>query len=305
MLSSLKKFKGVVALGGILAVLYIAIVHVYFVQRSDVCTVVKAETFDMVKFFRYNHTDDFVCVNGYVRSIESVTYTDTFYFSISAKLAKQLKAPFYSDTGFIENNVEELASFFNTSKNAPNLCCKNIFNASFSDLESICENKKVKTTSKEYIEMTKNCSHFKISRGYITKPLTTFEEQFPLAYSILMYRDVEQSERLLRAIYRPQNSYCIHVDRKSAAKIYDAMTAIANCFDNVFVASGRYDVQWGTMTVLEPEILCMKELWNKNKTWKYFINLTGQEFPLRTNHELVKILAAFNGANDVEAISNG
>jgi hypothetical protein len=45
----------------------------------------------------------------------------------------------------------------------------------------------------------------------------------------------------------------------------------------------------------------MEELWKRHKTWKYFINLTGQEFPLKTNYELVKILQAYNGANDVEA----
>ena len=43
----------------------------------------------------------------------------------------------------------------------------------------------------------------------------------------------------------------------------------------------------------------MEELWS-HKKWKYFINLTGQEFPLKTNLELVRILTAYNGANDLE-----
>ena len=33
--------------------------------------------------------------------------------------------------------------------------------------------------------------------------------------------------------------------------------------------------------------------------FRYFINLTGQEFPLRTNLELVRIARIFNGSNDV------
>jgi hypothetical protein len=37
----------------------------------------------------------------------------------------------------------------------------------------------------------------------------------------------------------------------------------------------------------------------KYKKWKYFINLTGQEFPLKTNQEIVKILKSYKGANDV------
>ena len=39
----------------------------------------------------------------------------------------------------------------------------------------------------------------------------------------------------------------------------------------------------------------------KYRKWKYFINLTGQEFPLKTNWELVQILKALNGTNIVEA----
>ena len=34
--------------------------------------------------------------------------------------------------------------------------------------------------------------------------------------------------------------------------------------------------------------------------WKYHINLAGQEFPLKTNLELVRILKAFNGSNLIQ-----
>ncbi|XP_064613401.1 beta-1,3-galactosyl-O-glycosyl-glycoprotein beta-1,6-N-acetylglucosaminyltransferase 3-like [Liolophura sinensis] len=37
--------------------------------------------------------------------------------------------------------------------------------------------------------------------------------------------------------------------------------------------------------------------------WRYFINLTGQEFPLKTNKELVEILTAYKGANDIRGTS--
>ena len=104
---------------------------------------------------------------------------------------------------------------------------------------------------------------------------------------------------LLRAIYRPQNYYCLHVDLKTAEDVQQAIKAVANCFHNVFLASRSLNVTWGQFSVLEPELICMQDLWN-HKDWRYFINLTGQEFPLRTNHELVKILTAYNGMNDVD-----
>ena len=154
----------------------------------------------------------------------------------------------------------------------------------------------------DYINLTANCTTFKDKRGYIMSSLTKLEADFPIAYSLLMFKDVQQAELLLRAIYRPQNIYCIHVDRKSDDGIFVVMKKISDCFENVFMAPERIDVRWGTFSVLEPELVCMEELLKRHKNWKYFINLTGQEFPLRTNHELVRILMTYNGANDIEGV---
>ena len=161
------------------------------------------------------------------------------------------------------------------------------------------EHPKVKSTSAEYMKLASNCTAFKQQRKYIVKPGSAEEENFPLAFSILTFRDVEQVERLLRAIYQPQNYYCIHVDSQSAPDIHEAIAAIADCFSNVFISSRSVKVKWATFSVLEPELVCMKDLWRYTK-WRYFINLTGQEWPLKTNGDLVKILKAYNGGNDVE-----
>ncbi|XP_059144077.1 beta-1,3-galactosyl-O-glycosyl-glycoprotein beta-1,6-N-acetylglucosaminyltransferase-like [Physella acuta] len=154
-------------------------------------------------------------------------------------------------------------------------------------------------SSRFYLNITENCEVFKSSRGYITCSMTQEEEEFPIAFSILVFKDIEMVERLLRAIYRPQNYYCIHVDAKANKEFFLAVSAVAQCFTNVFLTAERVDVRWGKFSVLEPELMCMKQLWRYTK-WKYFINLTGQEFPLKTNAQMVKILTAFNGANDVE-----
>ncbi|KAH9514867.1 Beta-1,3-galactosyl-O-glycosyl-glycoprotein beta-1,6-N-acetylglucosaminyltransferase [Bulinus truncatus] len=66
-----------------------------------------------------------------------------------------------------------------------------------------------------YLNLTTNCELFQKQRGYIMCPLTSEEEDFPIAFTMLAYKDVEMVERLLRSIYRPQNYYCIHVDKKS------------------------------------------------------------------------------------------
>ncbi|KAJ8315953.1 hypothetical protein KUTeg_005967 [Tegillarca granosa] len=145
------------------------------------------------------------------------------------------------------------------------------------------------------------CNHFKSERGYITNSLTFEEEYFPIAYSIVVFKDEAQVERLLRAIYRPQNFYCIHIDIKSSNSFHKIIRNISSCFDNVFISSRSVSPVWGQFSILEPDLICMDDLW-KYKKWKYFINLTGQEYPLRTNYELVKILKVYDGANDAEGI---
>ena len=175
-------------------------------------------------------------------------------------------------------------------------------------------------TNQWYHNATIDCESFKRRRGYITSSLTQEEENFPIAFSLLVFKDIEMVDRVLRSVYRPQNLYCIHVDSKSDPEFYSAVQSVAACFsDNVRMSRRRVDVQWGHFSVLEPELICMEDLWDmdenvtditedtpgsmekqRRKKWKYFINLTGQEFPLKTNYEIVQILKAYKGANNVE-----
>ena len=152
--------------------------------------------------------------------------------------------------------------------------------------------------------LTRNCDSFLMNRKYLLHPVNQEEEMYPIAYTIMMYKDVSQVERLFRAIYRPQNLYCIHVDSKRSDLIKKTMTNIANCFTNVFVASRLVDVHWGTFSVIEPELICMNDLLRRPEPWHYFINTCGQEFPIKTNLEVVRVLKAFNGSNDIQGRSS-
>lgn len=146
---------------------------------------------------------------------------------------------------------------------------------------------------------TLDCENFRGGRGYIEHPLSQMELDFPLAFGIIVYRDIEQAERLLRAIYRPHNFYCFHLDLKMSQKERTAFERIARCLNNVFISEKSVNVTWGQFSVLETELLCMEKLW-QYKRWKYYINLTGQEFPLKTNREIVAILNSLDGANIVD-----
>ncbi len=112
---------------------------------------------------------------------------------------------------------------------------------------------------------------------------------------------MQNFERLLRAIYAPQNVYCIHVDKKSEASVFDAINAIVPCFPNVFVASKTVNVVYAAWPRVQADINCMADLYNSSTKWKYFINLCGQDFPLKTNLEIVRMLRSLRGGNSLES----
>lgn len=93
--------------------------------------------------------------------------------------------------------------------------------------------------------------------------------------------------QLLRAIYVPQNVYCIHVDEKAPKKYKTAVQTLVNCFENVFISSKREKMAYAGFTRLQADINCMKDLVHSKFQWNYVINLCGQDFPIKTNREII------------------
>ena len=100
-----------------------------------------------------------------------------------------------------------------------------------------------------YLSQTKNCPKFLQSRGYFTQSLSEEERNFPIAFSILAFKDIEMFEVLLRAMYRPEHTFCVHIDLKSPAKYYRAVEAIVRCFPNVFLTVKRVGVRYVVINI--------------------------------------------------------
>ncbi|KAM8973286.1 beta-1,3-galactosyl-O-glycosyl-glycoprotein beta-1,6-N-acetylglucosaminyltransferase 3-like [Pelodytes ibericus] len=128
------------------------------------------------------------------------------------------------------------------------------------------------------------------------------EEQFPIAYSIVIHETIEMFERLLRTIYTPQNIYCVHVDNKSEELFKKAVNAITGCFHNVFVASKLERVVYASWSRVQADLNCMEDLLQSKVQWRYLLNTCGTDFPLKTNGEIVKILKLLKGKNSLESI---
>ena len=128
------------------------------------------------------------------------------------------------------------------------------------------------------------------------------EKDFPLAFIFVVYTNVRQVVRLLKAIYRPHNLYCIHPDARQGEGFARVFRQISKCLDNVFVASKLEKVFYTHRSILDAQLNCMKDLTEYDQSrWKYVINLVGRELPLQTNRHIVKLLKQ---ASDVSIVDS-
>ncbi|KAB1277587.1 Beta-1; 3-galactosyl-O-glycosyl-glycoprotein beta-1; 6-N-acetylglucosaminyltransferase 3 [Camelus dromedarius] len=156
-------------------------------------------------------------------------------------------------------------------------------------------------TDTDYLNMTRDCEQFKAKRRFIRFPLSKEELDFPIAYSMVVHEKVENFERLLRAVYAPQNIYCVHVDEKSPETFKEAVKAIISCFPNVFMASKLVRVVYASWSRVQADLNCMEDLLRSPVPWKYLLNTCGTDFPIKTNAEMVLALKMLNGKNSMES----
>ncbi|CAI9603995.1 unnamed protein product [Staurois parvus] len=138
---------------------------------------------------------------------------------------------------------------------------------------------------------------YKTQNHFITAPLSEEEADFPLAYIIVLHKEFDTFERLFRAIYMPQNIYCIHVDEKASADYLQVVSDLVDCFPNAFLASKMEPVVYAGISRLQADVNCIKDLLKSKVQWKYVINTCGQDFPLKTNKEIIQHLKNFKGKN--------
>ncbi|KAJ8790572.1 hypothetical protein J1605_004545 [Eschrichtius robustus] len=151
--------------------------------------------------------------------------------------------------------------------------------------------------NKLMIYETSSCKEYLTQSHYITAPLSKEEAEFPLAYIMVIHHNFDTFARLFRAIYMPQNIYCVHVDEKATVEFKDAVKQLLSCFPNAFLASKMEPVVYGGISRLQADLHCIKDLAALDVPWKYAINTCGQDFPLKTNREIVQYLKGFKGKN--------
>ncbi|WP_228379037.1 beta-1,6-N-acetylglucosaminyltransferase [Chryseobacterium piperi] len=115
-----------------------------------------------------------------------------------------------------------------------------------------------------------------------------------IAYLILVHRLPEQFKRLFKAIYEPTNFYLIHIDKKANQEIGKDVRDFLKKYPNIHILKSE-KVVWGGYSMVQAELDGMNYLLSMNDEWDYFINLSGQDYPLKSQKIIKEFLSANNG----------
>jgi hypothetical protein len=120
-----------------------------------------------------------------------------------------------------------------------------------------------------------------------------------IAYLILVHRLPNQFKKLFQAIYEPDHFYLIHIDKKASWEIGEEVAFFLEKYTNVHILNSE-NVIWGGYSMVQAELDGMEYLLNINKKWDYFINLSGQDYPLKSQKIIKEFLSKNNGKNYIK-----
>ena len=119
-----------------------------------------------------------------------------------------------------------------------------------------------------------------------------------LAYHILAHKQPSQVERLVRVLHHPDDIFVLHLDRRAPLALHQLGRRLAAAHSNIVVQRPRA-VLWGGSQIPDVQIEAMQLALTMSATWSHFINLSGQDFPLRSRGDIVASLEAQREMNFV------
>lgn len=122
-----------------------------------------------------------------------------------------------------------------------------------------------------------------------------------IGYLILVHRYPEQFKRLFDAVYDPANQYVVHVDQNSGPELEQQIRQFLAPYANADVIESRRAL-WGGYSLIDAELRGMKRLLEMSDDWSVFINLSGQDFPLKSQADIKAFLAKHKGQEFIRAV---
>lgn len=119
-----------------------------------------------------------------------------------------------------------------------------------------------------------------------------------LAFLILAHKHAPQVAQLFRTLHRPQDVFVLHFDRRADRSLHQLGDELARQHSNVIVLRSR-TILWGGYEMAATQIEAMAVALRARPDWHHFINLTGQDFPIKPLSQFEARLESEGAANYV------
>ncbi|MEF2968079.1 beta-1,6-N-acetylglucosaminyltransferase [Paenibacillus sp. M1] len=117
-----------------------------------------------------------------------------------------------------------------------------------------------------------------------------------IAYFIMAHHKPNMLLRLLNAVYAEDNIYLIHIDSGADAELHQLAYNLSDSNPNIRILPPRF-LSWGGWSLVQAELDAMTYLLNWDMEWDYYINLSGQDFPLVKQQQVKDFLSKSIGSN--------
>ncbi|WP_412850867.1 beta-1,6-N-acetylglucosaminyltransferase [Chryseobacterium sp. PMSZPI] len=129
------------------------------------------------------------------------------------------------------------------------------------------------------------------------QPLTSHAgRQVRIAYFIMIHHKPEVFKNMFQKIYTRDQFYLIHIDRKANADMTEEILIFLVQFPNVYILESMNIVSGG-FNMIQVELNAMEYLLNVSQEWDYFINLSGEDYPLKSQNIIRQFLTRNFGRN--------
>ncbi|WP_418124467.1 beta-1,6-N-acetylglucosaminyltransferase [Chryseobacterium sp. PTM-20240506] len=120
--------------------------------------------------------------------------------------------------------------------------------------------------------------------------------QIRIAYFIMVHHKPEIFKAMFEKIYTRDQFYLVHIDRKAKEEFTEEIQQYLVHFPNVYILES-INIVAGGFSMIQAELNAMEYLLNVNAEWDYFVNLSGEDYPLKSQNIIRQFLTVNNGRN--------
>ncbi len=123
-----------------------------------------------------------------------------------------------------------------------------------------------------------------------------------IAYFMLIHRYPNQFKRLFKSIYSEKNHYIVHIDKRAGENIFNEISIFLQNYQNTSVLESKEAI-WGGYSLVDAQLRGIEKLVTSGAKWDYFINLSGQDFPLKKQSIIMDYLSKFNSYEFIKIVN--